>query len=71
MASTNIFYSANIFCYSSTCKLQEPNEDDIGAEVVLPPPLHHDIYKRLFNETKKKIKVQIVEKKKMFHYHKV
>jgi hypothetical protein len=47
-------------CCNSIRKLQESGEDDVRDEEVLSPPSYHDIRKRLFNDTKNKVKVQIV-----------
>jgi hypothetical protein len=52
-------------CYNSICNLQS-GDDDVEVEEVLDPSLYHDIRKGLLNDTKNKIKVQIVGITKMF-----
>jgi hypothetical protein len=53
-------------CGSSIHELPERSEDEVGVEEVLPHPPLYDICKRLSIDTKNKIKVQVVERTKMF-----
>jgi hypothetical protein len=67
MAWAEFFYSANIpFVAARSISFKKAVKMMSEMRRSYLPPSYHDIYKRLLNETKHKIKAQIVERMKMF-----
>jgi hypothetical protein len=67
MAWAEFFYSANIpFAVARSASFKKAMKMTSEMRKSYLPPSYHDIQKRLFNETKHKIKAQIAERTKMF-----
>jgi hypothetical protein len=67
MAWAEFFYSANIpFAATRSVSFRKAVKMTSEMKSSYLPPSYHDIRKRLFNETKHKIKAQIAERTKMF-----
>jgi hypothetical protein len=67
MAWAEFFYSTNIpFAAARSTSFKEAVKMTSEMRTSYLPPSYHDIYKRLLNETKHKIKAQIAERTKMF-----
>jgi hypothetical protein len=67
MAWAELFYNANIlFAAAQSTSFKKVVKMTSKMRRSYLPPSYHDICKRLFNETKHKIKAQIVERTKMF-----
>jgi hypothetical protein len=61
------FYSANIpFAATRSASFKRAVKMTSEMRMSYLPPSYHDIQKRLLNDTKNKIKAQIVERTKMF-----
>jgi hypothetical protein len=67
MAWAKFFYSTNIpFVATRSTSFKKAVKMMLEIRRSYLPPSYHDICKRLLNETKHKIKAQIVERTKMF-----
>jgi hypothetical protein len=67
MAWVEFFYSANIpFAAARSTSFKKAVKMMSEMKTSHLPPSYHNIRKRLLNETKHKIKAQIVERTKMF-----
>jgi hypothetical protein len=67
MAWAEFFYSANIpFAATRSASFKKAVKMISEMRTSYLPTSYHDIFKRLLNETKHKIKAQIVERTKMF-----
>jgi hypothetical protein len=67
MAWAEFFYSTNIpFAAARSVSFKKAVKMTLEMRSSYLPPSYHDIRKRLLNETKHKIKAQIVERTKMF-----
>jgi hypothetical protein len=67
MAWAKFFYNTNIpFAATRSTSFKTAVKMMLEMRMSYLPPSYHDICKRLLNETKDKIKAQIVERTKMF-----
>jgi hypothetical protein len=67
MAWAEFFYSANIpFTTAQSASFKKAMKMMSEMKMSYFPPSYYDICKRLFNETKHKIKAQIAERTKIF-----
>ena len=63
---TEFFYSANIpFVVAQFVSFKKVVKMTLEMKSSYLPPLYHNICKRLLNDTKNKIKVQVVKRTKM------
>jgi hypothetical protein len=67
MAWAKFFYSANIpFVGARSASFKKAVKMTLEMKRSYLPPSYHDVYKKLLNETKNKIKAQIAKRTKIF-----